>query len=324
MKKVSIIIPVYNVQKYLPQCLDSIMCQGYVNWEAILIDDGSTDLSGEICDEYSQKDERFIVIHKKNGGAASAKNAGLDHASGCYITFVDSDDFVDHDWLKTVLAVAQESAADVVEYDFDKVYQHDRVRVNYFPERTNFSAESYLAQYVQTWTSSLFWNKLFRAELVRNIRFKQERRCIDDEFFTYKALSKSRKIVRISNVLYHYRQRASSAVYNPKNQHQVAIDSLDVLMERYEWISTCFPRLRKVYLQHDIQILFYFASFSHTNETIEQFQKIRKFYFTESILHPVGLSAIYMAVKLQFLPKDLLLTEQTFTKENRDIGDYFE
>ena len=324
MEKISIIIPVYNVQKYLPQCLDSIVCQSYTNWEAILVDDGSTDMSGQICNTYATKDDRFVVIHKENGGAASAKNIGLDHVSGHYVTFVDSDDFVEPDWLKTVISIAQESFADVVEYDFDKVFQCGSERVNHFPEKTEFSVESYLEQYLQTWTSSLFWNKLFHYELLKNIRFKKERRCIDDEFFTYKALSNGKKIVRISNVLYHYRQRASSAVYNPNNQHQLANDSLDVLIERYEWISMRFPRLRKIYLQHDVQILFYFATFSHTDKTIKKFRGARKYYFGEAVRCPSELSLLIPAVKLFFISKKQLLSEHVSPNVNRNIEDYFE
>ncbi|HJA50079.1 MAG TPA: glycosyltransferase, partial [Candidatus Fusicatenibacter intestinipullorum] len=92
--KISVIIPVYNVEKYLKRCLDSVINQTYKNLEIILIDDGSTDNSGKICDEYAQKDERIIVIHKENGGVSSARNKGLDICIGDYISFIDSDDWI--------------------------------------------------------------------------------------------------------------------------------------------------------------------------------------------------------------------------------------
>lgn len=323
MEKINIVIPVYNVQAYLPQCLDSILLQSYPHWEAILVDDGSTDHSGEICDSYAKNDSRFVVIHKQNGGAASAKNAGLDHVSGSYVAFVDSDDYVDTDWLKTTMAAIEEYDADVVEFDFDKVYRCCIERVNDFSETTVFTAESYLEQYLQNWTSSLFWNKVFRYELIKTLRFKAERRCIDDEFFTYKVLTNASKVVRIPNVLYHYRQRASSAVYSSKNQQQIANDSLDVLVERYQWVSMRFPMLRKVFLRHDIQILYYFATFSHTNETIRTFRRISRYYFLQVIRYPVGLPLFFAAVKLQTISKNLLLSEMVPPKDTKDIEDYF-
>ena len=98
--KVSIIVPVYNVESYLNECIDSIINQTYRNLEIILIDDGSTDLSGEICDRYKEIDSRILVIHQKNQGAANAKNNGLDLATGDYISFVDSDDFIEKDMYK--------------------------------------------------------------------------------------------------------------------------------------------------------------------------------------------------------------------------------
>ena len=324
MDKVSIIIPVYNVQRYLSECLDSILNQSYRNWEAILVDDGSTDNSGSICDEYAQRDPRFVVIHQKNSGAACAKNTGLNLVSGDYVAFLDSDDYVDQDWLQITVSTAVSYHADVVEFDFDTVYQNESERVNSFEKCAEFTAESYLEQYVRVWTSSLFCNKLFRSDLVRSVRFKSERRCIDDEFFTYKAITGAGRIVRIVDVLYHYRQRASSAVYNPKNQHQIANDSLDVLVERYEWICALFPKLRRTYLEHDVQILFYFAAFSHTEETVRKFRKISRYYLRQVLQYPSGIALLRTAVKLQYISTKKLRSECRPTTNQKDVGAYFQ
>ena len=109
---ISIIVPVYNVEKYLRRCLDSIVMQTFTDWECICVDDGSPDNSGKILDEYAVKDERFVIIHKENGGVSSARNTGLDIARGEYVTFCDSDDLVEADWL-----LAQYT--DIVSEDFD-------------------------------------------------------------------------------------------------------------------------------------------------------------------------------------------------------------
>lgn len=323
MEKVSIIIPVYNVEQYLSQCLDCIVRQSYTHWEAILIDDGSSDQSGKICDMYAQRDERFIVIHQKNSGAACAKNIGLDNATGRFIAFVDSDDYVEPDWLATIVFAAQKYSADVVEFDFDKIYQNKSERINSYSEEIIFPIEKYLEQYIQVWTSSLFWNKLFRSELLEDIRFKIERRCIDDEFFTYKALTNAEVIIRIPNILYHYRQRANSAVYNLKNQNQIANDSLDVLIERYIWICSYFPKLRCTYLQHDIEVLFYFTFLHHTDATIRKFRSISRFYLRQVLRYPVDVSLFITAIRLQFISKKALLKPHHVLKNNQNIEDYF-
>ena len=115
---VSITVPVYNVQPYLCQCLDSILSQTYSRWECILIDDGSTDDSGRICDDYVARDSRFIVIHRQNGGLASARKCAIDHSCGKYIVAVDSDDWVDADHIEKMVDAAESTNSDIVLFDF--------------------------------------------------------------------------------------------------------------------------------------------------------------------------------------------------------------
>lgn len=316
MKKVSIVIPVYNVQRYLCQCLDSILAQSYQNWEAILVDDGATDDSGAICDRYACSDSRFRVIHKENGGAASAKNAGLDVVSGEYVAFIDSDDYVEPRWLEKLMATAEAEQADLVEFDFDRVYPTHSEPGNQYQEPIRiFTPREYLGQYLENWTSSLFWTKLIRAELVHKIRFREERRCIDDEFFTYKVVSGAARIVRISDVLYHYRQRSSSAVFNVKNRRQIADDALEVLIERYEWVCSRFPELRQSYLSHDVQIMFFFSGFSHTPETVVKFRCISRYYLCQVLRYLPGL--LLTALKLQLIPDKKLLEPENRPAENQ-------
>lgn len=311
--KVTIIIPVYNVSRYLSQCLQSICCQSYSNWEAILVDDGSTDESGTICNQFVEQDNRFVVVHQQNQGAANAKNTGLDYASGSYVTFLDSDDFVEAHWLELAVRELKTQRADIVEYCFCKEYTNHQEAVAYEPFRYGvFSAEQYLACYLQDWTCSLFWNKLFRVEVIREVRFHRERRCIDDEFFTYKALTFAKKIVVIEDVLYHYRQRASSAVASEKNRKQITDDALEILIERYEWICTYFPQLKKVYLRHDVDILFYFANqFLFTEQTAQKFSEARAFYIKRCLRERLDSGTIINAFRLLRYTKKQLLHHTT-------------
>ena len=300
-KTVSIVIPVYNVEQYLRACLDSIAEQTYSDLEVILVDDGSTDQSGMICDLYASKDPRFRVIHQSNAGAANAKNTGLDAVSGNYVTFIDSDDWVEPDWIETMLTALESTDADVAECDFKKEFMGYSEPGNDTYITGDYTAEEYLSFYLDNWTCSLFWNKLFRTELTRNVRFRRERRCIDDEFFTYKVLSGASRIVRVRKQLYHYRQRISSAVSSEKNRLQITDDALEVLIERYEWVSERFPELKRIYLRHDVGILFYFAdAFVFSDRTIQKFRSITNYYFKESIYTFPGIATIYNVLKLRW------------------------
>lgn len=122
---ISIIIPVYNVEKYIGKCIDSLIKQKYDNLEIILIDDGSSDNSGEICDKYAKKDKRIKVIHKKNSGQADSRNIGISKASGKYIGFVDSDDYIDKDYYNRLYKTLVKNNADVVTCKYQNVYNDD-------------------------------------------------------------------------------------------------------------------------------------------------------------------------------------------------------
>lgn len=185
--------------------------------------------------------------------------------------------------------------------------------------KLQYTAEEYLAQYITNWTSSLFWNKIFSVSLIKNVRFRNERRCIDDEFFTYKVISNANKIIYINNIFYHYRQRKSSIVRSKTNDLQITEDVLDVLIERYKWVSDNFPNLRSIYLLHDVNSMFYFISFNHTKKTIKKFRKISHFYLIQSILHNVNIQHLKNIVQLQFIPKKLLLKEYNQTDEDLSI-----
>ena len=286
--------------------------QKYQNIEIILVNDGSTDGSGAICEEFAQKDPRICVIHQENAGAANAKNSGLNYATGDYITFLDSDDYVEPNWIERMLSVAEEEHADVVECNFDKVFTDHCEVVNHFSDECKlFTAEEYMAQYLNNWTCSLFWNKLFARELVDGLRFRKERRCIDDEFFTYKAITPAHTIARIPDVLYHYRQRKSSAVTSAKNRKQITDDALEILIERYQWIARYFPYLEKTYIQHDVEIMFYFArAFDYTKETARKFNKTSRYYLKQCMIRNCGGSTLRNIVLLQMITTKQLLKEK--------------
>lgn len=248
---ISVIVPVYNVAAYLPQCLESIANQDYEKLEVILIDDGSTDGSGAVCDEYARQDSRFRVIHQKNGGAAAAKNAGLRAAAGEYLSFVDSDDFLEPGAYRHMVDVLKTEKADAAQFSFRDVYKTRTEDQLLPPGRSAEDNKTYLVRFTKDWTCALLWNKLYKRELFDGIFFEEGHR-IDDEYFTYQGIMNARRIVCDDRIVYNYRRRASSVMLSPSSGKQLAYDRVDCLVKRWEKVLNRFPELRRDF---DLQLL---------------------------------------------------------------------
>lgn len=171
---ISVVIPVYNVAVYLPQCLDSILSQSYSDLQIILINDGSTDNSGLICDEYTARDSRIIVIHQKNAGAAAAKNAGLRIATGKYLSFVDSDDYLEPDAYTRMVSMLESKHADVIQCSFNDVYVNKVVTHSIQGEQNEFTGIQYLEQFTRDWTCGLLWDKLYLRSIFHDVFLKKD------------------------------------------------------------------------------------------------------------------------------------------------------
>ena len=246
---VSIIIPIYNVEKYLEQCIKSLINQTYRNLEIILINDGSTDKSTKICEKYKNQDNRIVFINKKNGGAASAKNEGLKIAKGDYITFVDSDDFIEPDMIEYMVNTIKKYNSDIIQCSFTNLYKNtERFKQDKIVEQ-KISSKDFLELFLKKWDSSLFWNKLFKREVIENV-FVKEGRCIDDEFFTYKCVINSKSIVTSNKIVYNYRMRKSGVMKSESSQKQILKDRVDYLYERYELVRKIYKDLDKSFLEH--------------------------------------------------------------------------
>lgn len=254
-EKVSLIIPVYNVEKYLHYCIESIISQNYKNIEIILIDDQSSDQSGEICDRYREKDNRIIVIHKKNGGAASARNAGLDVSTGEYVMFVDSDDWLEPNAIELLLNLIKEKKCDIVQYQYTDEYVGKSQKHSYIKEKEIITNAVFVKTMLTKWEYIINCNKLYKASVIGNSRFV-EGHCIDDEFFTYKVIINSNQIYLTTEYLYHYRQRRSSAMGNEKNKRQRMMDQIEFVVVRYPELCKSFPELKEEILEHLLKVLF--------------------------------------------------------------------
>lgn len=251
---ISVIIPVYNVAAYLPQCLDSVLSQSYSDLQVIVIDDGSTDTSGAICDEYAAKDPRVVVIHQKNGGAAAAKNAGLRVATGKYLSFVDSDDYLEPDAYAHMVVQLEVSDADVIQCSFCNVFPDKMVLHAVQGEQTEFMCVQYLERYTKDWTCGLLWDKLYVRSIFDGIFFEEGHK-IDDEYFTYRGIMNARKIVRNNFVVYNYRKRRSSVMYSPESGKQIVKDRIDYLSKRRINVIARFPELREAFDRHFVEMM---------------------------------------------------------------------
>ena len=202
---VSIIVPVYNVEKYLPRCLDSIIGQSYRKLDIILVDDGAKDDSGKICDKYAGIDRRIKVIHKVNGGLSDARNVGLENSRGEYVLFVDSDDWIDPDMVKILLKVIKEKNADVVECGFREIYGN-YINVDYACSGNieQFSKIRAISECMQ-WKKikPVAWNKIYARKTIGEVRYPVGK-LHEDEFTTHRILYNAKKIIYVDLALYNY------------------------------------------------------------------------------------------------------------------------
>ena len=208
MAKISIIIPVYKVEKYLARCLDSLLAQTFTDFEAILINDCSPDNSGAICDEYAKKDSRIKVIHReKNGGASAARNLGLEVSQGEYIAFVDSDDYVVPEYLETLLKVIVDTQADIVQCGYQEVID-GKIKEGKEESISNIymKEEAYGLLYGDGRNDIfdfILWNKLYKKSCIGGIRFIEGLRC-EDVIFISEAVMLIQKVCVFNQPLYYY------------------------------------------------------------------------------------------------------------------------
>lgn len=234
MPLISVIVPIYKVEKYIDRCVESILAQSFAEFELILVDDGSPDSCPQICDEYAKKDSRISVIHKKNGGLSDARNAGIDVAEGEWLAFIDSDDYVHEDYLKTLYNAAIENDADLVVCDFVRVDEEDKSveKTHVFPELVTDDKIKMFEHLNKTWRIRPAWNKLYNKSLFENLRFDFGK-IHEDDFIIHHVLWNSRRIAVINDVLYYYLIRANSIMGSKNTKSE--LDGLEAAIEQCEF-----------------------------------------------------------------------------------------
>lgn len=238
---ISIIVPIYNVESYLRRCVDSLLQQTYTDFELILVNDGSLDNCGTICDTYAAADHRVRVIHKPNGGLSDARNAGLQVAQGEYIAFVDSDDWVARDYLSRLLSALLETGADICECDVLRTRGEESIPPIDQSEVAIFNTVNAMEQLIHDGVfRQHVWNKLYRRSVIADVLFPKGK-TNEDEFWTYQVFGNANTITKIPDVLYFYFQRPGSIMGETYSLRR--LDALEGKMLRQKHIDTKFPKL---------------------------------------------------------------------------------
>lgn len=241
LERVSIIVPIYNVDLYLEQCIKSLINQTYKNIEIILINDGSTDSSLDICNRFKDMDNRIIVINQLNFGVSVARNNGLKLSNGKYIMFVDADDFVENDYIEKMVLAIESADMAICSYKecyknsiVDKSLNRDEIIDNILAINKMFGRENF---------GGYLWNKIFKNEIIKknNIQFQTNIYMCEDMLFVIKYLLKCKNVKLISNKLYNYRMRKSSMVWNQNSQ-------------KYETIFLAYNEIYKLLKENNINL----------------------------------------------------------------------
>lgn len=219
---ISVIVPVFKVEKYLPRCIESILMQSYENLEILLIDDGSPDYSGEICDIYKAKDKRIRVFHIDNSGLSGARNFGLNYAKGEFIGFIDSDDWIDRDMYKALIDTASRYDADVVECGFYDEYPNKSVIKKKHEQLQVYTNDNAVKAHLYGEINSLFMTKLWKRKCFQEICFPTGH-VFEDTLIMYKVLEKVNKVIGLNRVMYHHTIRKDSISHS--EEMEILIES---------------------------------------------------------------------------------------------------
>lgn len=235
---ISIIVPVYNVENYIEECIKSIINQTYKNIEIIVINDGSTDRSGIICSIYADKDKRIKLINTKNNGVAKARNIGIKSATGKYITFVDSDDYVSEKYIEILYNILKKTESQISQCGAIKINSKNQVikKLNYRKGEVKTGKEM-LMDYnsMHIIENAILWNKMYEKKLFDEILFP-DGRIHEDEFVTYKIIYKAKKVAIVNNELYVYRKRKNSIMEQKYNLRR--LDKIIALEEKKEFFKS--------------------------------------------------------------------------------------
>lgn len=286
--QISIIVPVYKAEEYLHECIESVLVQSYKNWELLLVDDGSPDNSGDICDKYAVKDSRIRVFHKQNGGVSSARNLALKKMRGEWVTFLDSDDKLYSNALQTMLETVYYNNLDVLQFSFNREWKLGEEGI---PSTEVMPPQKYVNS---TYCNVSVWGNCIRTSIVteNQIYFNESLKLGEDQIFVFDVLKCSYRVKRIAEILYFYYDNKESVMNNPK-----VCDILDLIMNFTEYkkinelSEKTFDNMLLVWLYY----LIYYAKIP--------FKNITELYKKACIIHcgswnSIGVKLLYKMSRL--------------------------
>lgn len=277
---ISVIIPIYNKSRYLNTLLSQVQAQTFVNFECLLIDDGSSDCSGEICNQYAELDERFGVIHIPNGGVSHARNIGIDHAKGKYITFIDADDEITDDYLENLYDAITKTGAELVISGLVKFNEQGIINTVCHPEAPKFvKKEQLLKQFADVQNQGGIYGycvaKLFRAELSKSVRFDEVIRLAEDFDFYLRLYPRVKSIYLDNKPLYRYRQEAENSSVLVRDDQIDYVSQLNINLRYRDFLvkENAFDGNNRKIVEEKIQNYLYFSLFHcPLNQVDERFQ----------------------------------------------------
>lgn len=240
---ISIIVPVYNIEKYIENCIKSIIDQTYKNLEIILINDGSTDNSSNICDIWKKKDKRIQVIHQENQGLSAARNAGIKKANGEYILFVDGDDIIADTMIQFLVETIQKSGSDCAFCQYEMIQEtENKVKESTFESKSIkvVRTQESLVRLLNHIDVSVVWNGLYKADLIKDLKFMVGKKN-EDTAWRYLAVDRCKTIAYIPNKLYGYRMRSGSLMHQKFSLKD--FDDLEAVVNRADYVMNKYPEL---------------------------------------------------------------------------------
>lgn len=316
-KLITIIVPVYNIEEYLPRCIESILAQTYRNLELILVDDGSSDKSGAICDEYAKKDARIRVLHKENGGSSSARNAGISQAKGQYIGFVDSDDFIENDMYKKMMEAVALTGCNIVQVARDEIDDKGNLMqaICEMPdELIQYPAEEFMKELLLHKGDCSFCTKLLNRDLFSEKRFPEG--VLNEDFhLLVKILSKTgESVVSLPYLGYHvfYRIGSNTRKKDKNDFSRVYGDNVDNADMVYNLVLEKFPKLSDIavrfglYQRMDYLLHIPISMMKKDNMQYKQICKYVKKHWTDTILSKYlsGKDKLYLTL-FAMMPKGI-------------------
>lgn len=269
MPEISVIVPVYKVEPFIHRCVDSILRQSFADFQLILVDDGSPDSCGDICETYGAQDSRIHVIHQKNGGLSAARNTGIDyvmaHSTSQWLAFVDSDDWIHPDFLKTLHSIALQTRSKISACGFF------RTEGEAFPENQDYSvlslnADDYYCGQIHGGVTAVAWNKLYHRSLFEELRYPVGK-LHEDEFTTYLAVYQAGKIGVTSAALYAYYQNPEGIMrsqWNPRRMHVLEAFEQQIAFAKAQGNDRFFRKIAEQYL---------YSIYEHLNQAQPDYRK---------------------------------------------------